>query len=280
MTMLDQFESVFRAAAKTVYRYRALSFRKVLVVTDVAAEAAQAFATRALAPFGEHDATILSAGDADTVGQLLEAVQREAPDVVCTYRNLHSGAWRWPYTLGDHVEVLTQVTAVPVLLMPRPDIEAALERTGACDRVMAMTDHLEGAEHLVNAAVALTRPGGTVLLTHVEDDAVFERYMEAAGRTPKIDTEVAREALLDTLLKGPRDYVRTCAEALAAEATIDLTVEPVIEMGHHLSMYKSLVRTHDVDLLVMNAKDDDQLAMHGLAYPLAVELRDTPLLML
>jgi hypothetical protein len=30
----------------------------------------------------------------------------------------------------------------------------------------------------------------------------------------------------------------------------------------------------------MNTKDEDQLAMHGLAYPLAVELRDIPLLML
>ena len=35
-----------------------------------------------------------------------------------------------------------------------------------------------------------------------------------------------------------------------------------------------------VDLLVMNTKDEDQLAMHGLAYPLAVELRQIPLLML
>lgn len=30
----------------------------------------------------------------------------------------------------------------------------------------------------------------------------------------------------------------------------------------------------------MNTKDEDQLAMHGLAYPLAVELREIPLLML
>jgi hypothetical protein len=35
-----------------------------------------------------------------------------------------------------------------------------------------------------------------------------------------------------------------------------------------------------VDLLVMNTKDEDHSAMHGLAYPLAVELRGTPLLML
>jgi len=30
----------------------------------------------------------------------------------------------------------------------------------------------------------------------------------------------------------------------------------------------------------LNTKDEDQLAMHGLAYPLAVELRQIPLLML
>jgi hypothetical protein len=40
------------------------------------------------------------------------------------------------------------------------------------------------------------------------------------------------------------------------------------------------VDEHHVDLLVLNTKDEDQLAIHGLAYPLAVELRNTPLLLL
>jgi len=51
-------------------------------------------------------------------------------------------------------------------------------------------------------------------------------------------------------------------------------------MGHRLQDYKRLVTEHDVDLLVMNTKDHEQLAMHGVAYPLTVELRDTPLLLL
>ena len=34
------------------------------------------------------------------------------------------------------------------------------------------------------------------------------------------------------------------------------------------------------DLLVMNTKDDEQMAMHGLAYPLAIEVRSIPLLLL
>jgi hypothetical protein len=41
-----------------------------------------------------------------------------------------------------------------------------------------------------------------------------------------------------------------------------------------------LITQHHIDLLVFNTKDDDQLAMHGLAYPLAIELRQIPLLML
>jgi len=37
---------------------------------------------------------------------------------------------------------------------------------------------------------------------------------------------------------------------------------------------------HEIDLLVMHTKTDDHLAMHGAAYPLAVELRQIPILMI
>jgi hypothetical protein len=47
-----------------------------------------------------------------------------------------------------------------------------------------------------------------------------------------------------------------------------------------LGEYRRLITEHRVDLLVFNTLDDDQLAMHGLAYPLAAELRQIPLLML
>ena len=40
------------------------------------------------------------------------------------------------------------------------------------------------------------------------------------------------------------------------------------------------LKAHAIDLLVLNTKDEDHSAMHGLAYPLAVELRNIPLLML
>ena len=48
----------------------------------------------------------------------------------------------------------------------------------------------------------------------------------------------------------------------------------------HVEDYRQLVVAGEIDLLVMNTREVDQLAMHGLAYTLAVELSDIPLLLL
>ncbi len=52
------------------------------------------------------------------------------------------------------------------------------------------------------------------------------------------------------------------------------------KLGAIKANLQPLIDEHKVDLLVMYAKDEDQLAMHGRTYPLAVELRHIPLLML
>ena len=60
----------------------------------------------------------------------------------------------------------------------------------------------------------------------------------------------------------------------------DITVEEIVVMGNRLRDYRRLIDEHEVDLLVLNTKDDEQLAMHGVAYPLTIELRNIPLLLL
>ena len=64
------------------------------------------------------------------------------------------------------------------------------------------------------------------------------------------------------------------------EKVRSIDVEEVIRMGHQVADCKALVEEFSIDLVVMNTKDEEQLAMHGLAYPLAIELRSVPLLML
>ena len=286
MTKVDQFESVFRAAARTVFTLQDVEVGSVLVVCDRDTSEADDIGAKARAFLEVLDRTenirwrIVHGNEFKTVPDLLELVEGEHPGLICTYRHLHSESWRWPYTLGEYVDVLTQATTTPVIVTPhpeRPEFQALAGRR--TKSVMAMTDHLTGDNRLVNHAAHYTQDGGTLYLSHVEDDAVFERYMEAISKIASIDTDAARKEIEARLIKDPTDYIDSCRVGLS-KSTMALTVESVVASGHHIQEYRRLIEEHDVDLLVMNTKDEDQLAMHGMAYPLAVELRAIPLLML
>ncbi len=286
MSRIDQFESTFLAASKPTFRHEEVAIHRVLVLTDLAPEEASAYGRRVrdfLSALGQHEALAweVVVGDrCDSIGEMLAVVDSWEPDLVCAYRNLHSTAWQWPHSLSDHVEVLTQVTEVPVLLLPRPGQEQGWEdATGAPFTVMALTDHLSGDQRLVHWAVEFAGSGGRLVLAHVEHETVFERYMEVIARLPRIDTEMAREDIRRQLLKEPADWAEQVTEGLR-RAGVGLDVVASVQMGKRLPTYRRLVEEHRVDLLVMHTKDDDQLAMHGLSYQIAVELRSIPVLML
>jgi nucleotide-binding universal stress UspA family protein len=286
MTNVDQFESMFRSASHELFRLDRINIESILVVTDRDEEMARCFGDqlRQFLKVLSADETVqwrdVDGSEFQTAGELLALVESAAPDIICTYRNLHSGAWRWPYSLGTHVDLLTQHTDVPVMLLPHPEAERSAEHAiENTDTVMAIADHLTGDNRLVNYAVRFTDNGGTMWLTHVEDKATFGRYMEVISKIATIDTDEAREAVREQLLKEPQDYIDNCVEVLRAAGT-HVKVEHLVVFGHHMSEYRRLIEQHEVDLLVLNTKDEDQLAMHGIAYALAVEMRQIPLLML
>ncbi|MBT3904594.1 MAG: hypothetical protein HOF30_02880 [Rhodospirillaceae bacterium] len=214
------------------------------------------------------------------MNELLEKIEAHKPNLIVTYRHLHSDAWNWPHGLGEYLDVITQVTTTPVVVIPHPDEENALPHSlKSTKRVMAITDHLVGDDSLVNHALRFVQADGSCWLTHVEGGDQFDRYVDAIAKIPSINTEMAHETILEQLLKEPRDYISSCREVVAAES-LPMAIEEVVTLGHRLSEYHSLVEEHKIDLLVFYTKDEDQLAMHGLAYPLAVELRSIPILML
>jgi hypothetical protein len=286
MSTVDQFESVFKAAAKTVYIHEKPSLGKVLLVTDMEnAEAAlclqavRKFLENVL-PASETDWVLLSSDDFENVKDLLDKVEEHRPDLVITYRNLKSDAWKWPYSLGEHLDVLTQVTSTPVLVLPHPDRE---DSDGFLvqppETVMAVSGHLCGEGKLVGYSSAFTPVGGKLKLSHVEDEATLERYLDAIDKIPEIDSQVARETILSRLLKDAKDFSES-AQTVLKEAGVQIEVECHAKVGRRLEDYKKLIEDDHVDLLVMHAKEDDQMAMHGMAHPLAVELRSVPLLLL
>lgn len=285
MTNLDQFESEFRAAARTPFQFQPIEIGLGLLVTDLPAQNEElTTAVRNFLTVGREgpapELQIVLSEESNALENLIRMVEQRQPDLLVTYRNLHSDAWSWPYSLGETVEVLTQTTDVPVLLIPNPqetpDFVRFLQNT---DSVMAITDHLTGDDRLVNYAVQLTQPSGKLTLSHVEDSAALERMLEAIAKIPEIDTDTAREELSKQLLKDPSDYIGSCQKALD-EANVEVQVVQSVTFGHQLKDHIQLVEQSAADLLVLNTKDEDQQAMHGLAYPLAVQLRHTPLLMI
>ena len=280
MTRIDQFESLFLAADKPVFHLAEPDLSDVLLVSDRDEQATAELAGQlqrwlaVLGP-GQRWASVAGQGSRDLGALLARFDTPEPPELVVTWRHLHSDGWRWPYSLGEHVDLLSQATRVPVLVLPRPEV-LQLREIGS---VMVVTDHLAGDERLVNAALRLLPDGGDLHLSHVEDEASLDRFLELVARIPEIDTDTARETVKRQAMKEPADYVESVKAALQG-ARPGLRIHAHVTLGHQLADHVRLVREHAVDVLVMNTKDDDQAAMHGLAHPLAVELRDLPLLML
>ncbi len=285
MLKLDEFESAFKAADKVPYEHIDITIGSAIVVTDLPTEAARLFgrdAAEFLRAIGTNETTwsTLSADDYQHVGQLLNVVEERRPDLIVAYRNLQGRARDFPFSLGSHVDVLTQATSTPVLLLPTPGPDGRLsEKCSATRNVMVLTDHLTGSNRLIGYGAHFTADDGLLVLAHLEDDAIFKRYLNVIGKIPEIETDEAREHIQHQLLKEPADYIDSCRAALQA-LNLPIRIEQVVAMGHHVEDCRRLTDEHHVDLLVMNTKDDEQLAMHGLAYPLAVEFRQLPLLLL
>lgn len=288
MTNIDQFESLFRAASKPQFELEDIRIDKILIITDLDRAATDQFSERVKNYLRVFDGPLAPTYDQiegnafQSVRQLLAAVSDCNPDLICTYRNLHMPATEFPYSLGVYIDVLTQATKIPVLLLPRPEIMSQSANDVLADGtkdVMAVTDHLAGDHHLVNAAVKFVLPGGKLMLSHVEDAHTFARYLATIDKIPDIDSEIAKQTIMDQLLSEPTDYIESCRQVLQ-QADQRIEIEPIVTVGHHIVDYRRLVAEHNVDLLIMHTKDEDQLAMHGVAYPLAIELRTTPLLLL
>ncbi len=209
MTEIDQFESVFKSASKTLFQPKDVSVNEVLVVSDGDEAAAAKFADICrtfLAVLGDVVKwRVVDGSQFDSVGGLLQLLEQNDADLICTHRYLHMKAREYPYSLGTYLDVLTQVSAAPVVVMPHPGSIPDANPHEDTDRVMAITDHFTGDNHLASWAAHITQPGGRLWLTHVEDQATLELYLAAISKIPEIDTDTARETLQHQLLKEPHD---------------------------------------------------------------------------
>ncbi len=280
---IDRFESIFRRAERERFTYVDIPIESIAIVTDqgqAAAEATQTVLLEVLPRLESVNSFRLITGDQySTVAELKEKVDAERTDLIVTYRHLHEEETLPQHSLGVYLDVLTQTTSIPVLVLPGTAKAPTPVRGREADRVMVVADHITGDARLINYGVRVCRSGGTIWFCHVEDNKTFDRYMHAIGRIPEIDTNAAKELVREQLLREPTLFIEDCVTELQEKGP-RLSFQSVVRMGHHLKQYRELVEENGIELLVINTKDDDQLAMHGMAYSLSVEMTQVPLLLL
>ena len=283
MPTLDLFESVFKSAIKPRFHHAEPSIDRSLIITDLAQDAVEEYSSLVQQLLSQQQITeweIISGDQYHGTLDLLSLLEDRTVDLICCYRNLHSQAWQHPHSLGSHLDVLIQKASTPVLVLPHPQADYAYQRAyDGIQQVLAITDHMTDDDQLVSYAAKFTAANGHLHLAHIEDDIIFARYMEAIGKIATIDTDSAETALRHQLLKYPREYIDSCKTVLESRYP-DMTIGNIVNYGHRLREYLVYVDELKIDLLVIHGKDEDQLAMHGLSYPLAVELRQIPILII
>ena len=283
---LDDFEAVFRSSVKKRFQLEAPELTSIMLLTDLPLDDAGDLEER-VKKFLSSTLTVdelewhtVRQDDFGRVGEMIQLVASERPDMIVSYRHLLGRDKDLRYSLGSFIDSVTQATEFPVLLLPPLASDGFDKRmSDGIESVLVVTDHIIGDETLVNWGLLMCPWKGKVILAHVEDDATYKRYMDIIAMIPDAHTETTAERIKKKLLGRPRDYIGSIVEALE-EAGIEETVEPLVTMGHSLTDYKRIIEEHDVDLLVCNTKDENQLAMHGMAYSIAVEIQDRPILLL
>jgi len=280
---LDEFESVFRRAEQEPFIYSDKKIDHVLLVLDEQRDQTEA-TIEALKQFSSELANVekwdtLRVGPNTTVQKLEEDVKGSPADLLITWRHLHEEAIVPRCSLGIYVDMLTQATDFPILLLPGSIASPATIQGRKCKTVLAATDHLAGDHRLINNAAAITNPNGKLVLCHVEDDRTMQRYLQAIERIPEVNSELVRTKLQEQLSRDVARYLQAAQKSIK-EAGVPIQIETELTTGHRLSVYRNLIISHKADLLVMNTKDDDQLAMHGLAYAMSVEFVEIPQLLL
>ena len=280
MSTIDQFESAFRSAVKPTYEPREFKMSNILVITDLDLNEAQQFTTQLQKYLGglsqSPTLTLTPYDQSKDLSTLLSYLNQYQPDLIVSHRHLHTQQDENIYTLGDHIEALSQITNHPILLFPHHKswIDQDFESP---NHIMVLTDQLTQHPALIDVGLSILESSSRLSLAHIEDELIFDRYINFIAKIPEIDTERAEHLIKDQMYKEAQDFFSVIDQALHNHG-INIELQTIFKMGHRLQTYVSIVSENDVDLVVMQGKDNDQIAMHGLSYPLAVELTHLPLL--
>ena len=277
MLKIDHFASVFRAADKEIISIREREISKVLIVTDVNHEKSLEIWERWRSLFVHSvDVVILHGETSRDISTITQKVEEAECDLIISYRCLHSDNWKYPHAVGSYIEVMTQLTSKPVLLMPH-----VLEDTreyAPPESIVLISDDLTKEADLLGWACSFRGSQARCTLVELHNEAHFHRMMDVIAKIPQIDTEVAKDKIYLQLQKDSLDWVSRSQE-IVGRWERPLSLQRTEMAQSCMTSCTELVQKEASELIVLNTKDEDQLAIHGLVYPFMVQFRHVPLLL-
>ena len=278
MLKLDHFASLFRAADKEQIVIPDISIRQILLVTDMNQEDSLQIWEKWKGLFDPSvDIRIFDAEISLHLPSLIEAMKHVECDLVVTYRCLHSDAWQYPYAIGSYVEVLTQIIPFPVLLMPHPHQNT--DTYTKPKNLLLFSSELTQESELVGFANAfVASKDESLIMIQMDDKATYDRIFDIISKIPQIDTDDAQYYIQERRSLEMKDWVTRCIDFLEQKGNAPhMSYMDIYDPS--MKKCASLIEEHQADLLIINTKDDEQLAIHGLAYPIMVQFRNIPLLL-
>ena len=254
---LDVFESMFNRSVKHHYEFQPVKLNSLMII-------AESDHLNSLDEFGskycENRAKYKYTSDFSW-SDLLNTLEETKPDLLLMQRQLGipSGL---KFSLGPILISLSQELEIPILILPT-DYKGFEIRN-----VLAGFDHQIDNSHLVNHSLILKKEMERLVLVHVEEESVFNYYVDAIAKIPGINTDYARTAIEETILNLAGDFFKNVKDNLNDES---FKVYEYCKLGDVVNEYKEIISEHSIDLMVFEAQDDSKLAMHSLGQSLAIQ---------
>ena len=254
---LDVFESMFNRSVKHHYEFESVKLNSLMIIAD-------SDHLNSLDDFGSKYCENRMKYEYDSEfkwSDLLDSVIEARPDLLLMQRQLgiHSGM---EFSLGPILVSLSQKLDIPVLVLPNEFKDLEIRN------VLAGFDHQIDNSHLVNHSLILKKDMERLLLVHIEEESVFNYYMDAIAKIPGINTDYARTNIEETILNLAGDFFENVKDNLGQD---NIKVHEYCKLGDVVKEYKEIISQHSIDLMVFEAQDDSKLAMHSLGQSLAIQ---------
>lgn len=255
---LDIFESVFKRSVKKQYDYEDFQLHKILIVgnsdhLDKLSSFISKYGTGCQS--FEYNSNF-------TWRELKSDIEKMQPDLILIQRQLGISNTDLTFSIGPVLESITQEVNIPVLVLPYEFQDLKIETIGIG------FDHQIDNSYLVNKGLLLSKYLKNLELIHIEDETIFNYYLDAIAKIPGINTEFAETNIKETILNLSGDFFRNVASKLENDKVI---TGIHCQFGETVQCYHDIIKDRKIDLLVFEAEDESKMAMHSLGHSLTIQ---------